>query len=218
MSCIELYKTGTATRQVRPERFAELHEDGKNLIRSWYFRALETRDTYEGDKFESFIFAWFAFNGWMSCVADTDVDAECIKSIGKSKEMELMVNDLRLHRDSQTLISASRLLEWTPIFDVKSLRRSGLYVSYAHYDNRVERVEEYLRNGATVFEPQCWTRHIAANEPVPVDLPHVLNTLYKIRCNLFHGQKAAHSEMDREIVRRAYYTLVNFIDETGILQ
>ncbi|CAN5385154.1 hypothetical protein BH10ACI3_BH10ACI3_23970 [soil metagenome] len=217
MSCNELFKAGTATKAVHFERFAELHNDGKDLIRSWYYRALETRDDNAGDKFESFIFGWFAFNGWMSCVVDTDIDAVCIKSIGKSADMNEIASNLLNNQESQTSVAARQLLDWAPVFDVKSLRRSGIHISFAHYDDRTEMVNEYLQMGATEFEPKCWIRHIAANESIPSDLPHVLNTIYKIRCNLFHGQKAAHSEMDQEIVRRAYYALMSFIDEAHLL-
>ena len=40
----------------------------------------------------------------------------------------------------------------------------------------------------------------------------------KVRCNLFHGQKSAHSEMDRLIVSAAFLTLVHFVKEAGYLQ
>ena len=48
---------------------------------------------------------------------------------------------------------------------------------------------------------------------MPPDWAHILKAIYKVRSNLFHGQKAAHSEMDKctnkrdaETIERAYRT------------
>jgi len=35
--------------------------------------------------------------------------------------------------------------------------------------------------------------------------------LYQVRCNLFHGEKSAHSEMDSQIVYSALQVLVRFL-------
>jgi hypothetical protein len=54
-------------------------------------------------------------------------------------------------------------------------------------------------------------------EQCPIDWPHTITGIYKVRCNLFHGQKAAHSEMDRHIVAAAFRTLVFFMREAEYL-
>jgi hypothetical protein len=78
-------------------------------------------------------------------------------------------------------------------------------------------VKRYLDAGVTAYAPQCWKRHHDAKVPVPLDWPHTLAALYRVRCNLFHGEKAAHSEMDQRIVADALRTLVSFLREAQYL-
>ena len=44
--------------------------------------------------------------------------------------------------------------------------------------------------------------------------PHTLQALYQIRCNLFHGEKGAHMECDREIVDFALRAMLPFLIST----
>jgi hypothetical protein len=64
------------------------------------------------------------------------------------------------------------------------------------------------------FEPACWKRHMDEGGSIPMDWPHTLAALYRVRCNLFHGEKAPYSEIDRTIVRAALRVLVYFLHET----
>ncbi len=84
--------------------------------------------------------------------------------------------------------------------------------------NRRETVNYYHSHGITAFEPKCWKRHIDSGEDVPLDWAHILKGIYKVRCNLFHGQKSAHSEMDKQIVSAAFLTLVHFVKEADYLK
>jgi hypothetical protein len=59
--------------------------------------------------------------------------------------------------------------------------------------------QAYLDAGARKCEPQCYLEHDA----VPLDWGHTLAALYRVRCNLFHGEKARSSENDRVVVARA---------------
>ena len=45
---------------------------------------------------------------------------------------------------------------------------------------------------------------------MPLDWPHTLAALYRVRCNLFHGEKGRHSEMDQRIVASGFRTLIQF--------
>jgi len=51
-----------------------------------------------------------------------------------------------------------------------------------------------------------------AGESVPIDWPHTLAAVYQVRCNLFHGHKAAHSEMEPAIVFRRVSHTSHFFD------
>jgi hypothetical protein len=55
------------------------------------------------------------------------------------------------------------------------------------------------------------------HEHTPLDWGHTLAALYRVRCNLFHGEKARNSENDRLVVSAAYDTLHAFVDEARLL-
>jgi hypothetical protein len=58
-------------------------------------------------------------------------------------------------------------------------------------------------------EPLCWSTH--SGSP-PADWCHTLYALYRVRCNLFHGQKSMHVENDVEIVKCAADVLLPAVD------
>jgi hypothetical protein len=102
-----------------------------------------------------------------------------------------------------------------PIFEVKELRSKGIQRDYA--GDRARTIRRYLNEGATKFEPQCWEEHFKKGEEPSADWPHTLAAIYRVRCNLFHGEKAVSSEMDQEVVGTALRTLVHFFRGAGIL-
>jgi hypothetical protein len=77
-------------------------------------------------------------------------------------------------------------------------------------ENREKMVSRYLEQGNVLFAPQCSKRHRDAGEKIPIDWPHTLAAVYRVRCNFFHGEKALSSEMDQQIVSCAYKTLLYF--------
>jgi hypothetical protein len=77
-------------------------------------------------------------------------------------------------------------------------------------------VETYLRAGATRFEPACWPGHTSSTDGVPVDWAHTVKAIYRVRCNLFHGEKARTSEDDRQIVLAAREILAAFVEEANL--
>lgn len=215
-NCSELSRNGRNIKQTNFGNYTWLHPEGKNLIRGWFERARAVSNRAE--RFEPFIYAWFAFNSWASCVVNTDIDAEFIEALSA---------DARMHRDFATLIDdpksplsihARVFAEMLPIFDVKKMRQKGIQPRYDNRGSRADRIAYYLSRGAEAFEPKCWQRHVNSGEVLALDWAHILKAIYKVRCNLFHGQKSAHSEMDNQIVSAAFFTLVSFIDETGYLR
>ena len=102
-----------------------------------------------------------------------------------------------------------------PIFKAQKIRRGRHHAPSG--SERAAIVEHYLACGLRDYEPECWESHRDVGEPVPLDWPHTLAVIYRVRCNLFHGEKSAHSEMDRAIVRSAYLTLIGFFREAKIL-
>lgn len=111
-------------------------------------------------------------------------------------------------------ISSSFSKMW-PIFKSQEIRKDG--VNYSGPPDRERIIEHYLNAGIKHYEPQCWVRHSDAGENIPLDWPHTLAALYRVRCNLFHGEKAMHSDNDRIIVASAFRVLGNFMAGSRIL-
>lgn len=214
MICSNVFKAGTATNPVDLSRYRMLHSDGRRLIESWFRRSKARRQHDNGSAFEAFIFAWFAFNGWGMCVTGANNDSVMIKSLGLAPDLNAKFQQLLAIPESALSQDAKRLNGMLPIFDAKALDDAGL-IRFGGGD-RTAGIEYYFENGATRFEPRCWVEHRDAGSH-PLDWAHSIAAIYKIRCNLFHGRKAAHSEMDSRLVDTAYNTLVNFLEEGGYL-
>lgn len=190
-----------------------LHPEGQRLIESWFSRAWQQRDDVY-TVFESFIFAWFSVNAWAACVTGLDNDSQFIKRLQSSQKLALQFDEM-IALDAEFSEAASEFYKFWPIFKAQQLRRSGVR---ARQDmNRQEVIAQYFSAGIRDFEPRCWNSHQEAGELVPLDWPHTLAAIYRVRCNLFHGEKSAHSEMDRDIVNAAFRTLIVFFRGTGIL-
>lgn len=124
-------------------------------------------------------------------------------------------SQLMANQSTRLSQSANEFAMLWPIFDVRDLRKRN--IRRWQSDNRQELVTNYLSSGATKFEPQCWERHVNNNQTVPIDWPHTLATIYRVRCNLFHGEKSLYSQMDQMVVESAFRTLVDFFDEAKYL-
>jgi hypothetical protein len=94
-----------------------------------------------------------------------------------------------------------------PIFKAQQLRAGR--ISAIGY-TRADIVRYYLSKGLDIAPP-CFEHHRRAGQEVPADWPHTLSALYPVRCNLFHGEKSPHSEMDAGIVYSALQVLVRVI-------
>jgi len=215
MPCdIERRRTNN-TSDINQNRFLLLHPEGKQLISGWFQRALREIDCSPEASFEPFIFTWFAFNGWASCVTDEDVDRRIINKLAASSIINY--NFVQAVQSNSSLNEiVLRFSDLLPIFNVRDLRKSDIWTN--NRNNRQERVNFYFEQGYTSFSPSCWQLHLDSGELLPIDGGHLINGIYQVRCNLFHGLKSAHSEMDQAIVHASYLMLAHFLHETRYLE
>lgn len=207
------YEASAEARPLQLEKHRCLHPDGQRLISTWFERAWNER-LNEQATFEAFIFAWMSVNAWAACVTDEDQDREYMRRLkedeGLRQRFQRVVNEHPdVRRDAEEFVSL------LPIFKAQRLRRAGVHGQDGM--TRSELVLHYLAEGIMEFEPECAEWHRAHDEPIPCDWPHVIAATYRVRCNLFHGEKSAHSEMDRRIVRAAFLTLIGFFRAANIL-
>ncbi len=211
MICRELIKNGSYTNRANLERYNMLHSDGRHLISGWFARAWTMRDCPPEDSFEPFIFTWISFNGWAACVTELDRDRDWLDALMLSQQINDDFNRLVSIESSAVSRYAKEFYDFWPIFKAQEIRRSR--VPRHNSNQRQDLIEHYLNSRVRSFEPQCWTRHREEGTPIPLDWPHTIATIYRVRCNLFHGEKAAHSEMDAMIVSSAFRVLVHFLHE-----
>lgn len=195
-------------------RIYQLHEQSRHLINGWFQKASDLDDAPPEESFEPFIFAWFAVNAWAACVMNCDQDSEIMKKLIQDQSLNEKFN--RLFKDDiEFHMRATAFAECWPIFEVKSLKR--LNVNRSGEATRREIVNEYLEAGAERFEPRCWKKHLDLGEPCPCDWPHTIAAIYRVRCNLFHGEKSPYSLIDQTIVHSAFRVLVDFFRKAEVL-
>lgn len=214
MPCTELLRNHRLRNRFDPHRFEMLHPDGRRLIRDWFQRAWQEHECAPEQSFEPFIFCWIALNGWAACCTGLDQDRQWL---------DALIDNLQLCTDFDAALQEYPLLRQSahdfrslwPVFQAQELRR--LHITRYWHQDRQQTVEHYLQGGAKSYAPECWERHLGDGEEVPLDWPHILAALYRVRCNLFHGDKAPHSEIDSALVSTGFRTLAHFLSRSGYL-
>lgn len=184
--------------QLDVDRFHGLHNDGSDLISNWIEKAYEVRST---SKFESFIYAWIGLNGWANCCCEVETDRV---------QMDLMILDEgltenfnRLTAEGPNRHAAEKFARLWPIFKVTDLPNSPgrTRQDRPQHGGRAAVVKYYGdRWPDAVRTPNCHLNHPVGIEP---DWGHTLEAIYRVRNNLFHGQKSGGGLEDKEIVDAA---------------
>lgn len=217
-TCDELVDQSTQDRfsdKVNVRRYERLYPSGRTMIQNWFLRAWERIDCNPSESFEPFIYTWFAFNAWASCVTGFERDWKW--KVALSINPRLIGAFEKLIEDGSSVLFSSVINFYSlwPIFKSSEIREKEAF--YAIEADRIEVVHHYFKMGITDFQPGCWRKHFEHGEIVPVDWSHTLAVLYRVRCNLFHGEKGIESMMDQEIVHAAFLTLSHFIHATNLL-
>jgi hypothetical protein len=212
VSCL-IAEIAATRRPVRFDRYAELHDDGRALIQGWLERA--TRSGARAEDFASFIYLWIAFNGWAACVTGKDADWAWNRALIADPDLNDRFAELVADPSTRTSAAALRFSELWPIFRVAELRERGIDSWASEQQERAAMAAGYVEAGARKFEPRCYVTH--QGQP-PVDWGHTLAALYRVRCNLFHGEKARSSENDQTVVAAAYSTLLACVEESALLR
>ena len=210
MPCTELFRNRMNPGAVQRERFESLHPDGRRLIQHWFARAWDQRECEPFESFEPFIYTWIALNGWANRCTGWDQDRMWLDALIQSEEFNRLFAD-QIAASTAFNQEARQFRELWPVFRAQEIRRLGICVR--DDVGRAQVVDQFLRGGAKQLAPDCWIRHRTANEQPPLDWAHTLSVLYRIRCNLFHGDKVPHSETDRKLVSAGFRVLVHFLAE-----
>lgn len=192
-----------------------------NFAESWVGRF---RSTHETNVAEKFIYLWVTVNAWASVVVPDRTknheDAYLIHSMAVDSAFNSRFNTL-ITTDSAFRELVDELASLAPVFQVLWLRNKGI----APWNNRTEIRRDFIervkredpyhrirdRQGQETafpaFAPACAYDHLSKGQNIPSDWPHILSTIYQIRCNLFHGGKTYDSKRDRKFITLAYSIL-----------
>jgi hypothetical protein len=202
-------------------RFGRLHDDGRRLIKGWMRHAKQRMSKGDGGCFEAFIFCWIAFNGWYSCVTGDDTDFVALGKLSDSTKLKDLFQAMR-EEDAGFARATKAFKDKWPVVDVQKLRKltekiegpgdNKLAWARMHSDLLYE-----LRVSPRLNDNPRWEQ-----EGFEETWKNTVWALYKVRCNLFHGDKAASSENDRTMVASALAVLFPFfgrlLDDTISMQ
>jgi anti-anti-sigma factor len=196
-------------------RLDRLNAQDRRLIGGWFERACESKDSPPEEIVEPFIYAWIALNGWATCITGLDKNKDWLHALMLSRPIAERFAELTGDVNSGVSRHARAFHECWPIFEAQEIRGAGPPPGTP----RPEVVQHYLSAGMTQFAPPCWCRHTRdEGGACPVDWPHTLSALYRVRCNLFHEGNDGQSERDRSIVARAYLVLIHFLAQSGYMR
>lgn len=99
-----------------------------------------------------------------------------------------------------------------PIFKVQELRWIDVAVSRFETRSRTA-ILKYLDAGTSEQRPFDPGNPRAIGCDFPLTWTNTLPSIYRVRCNLFHGDKCLSSESDQEIVAAAFRVLIHFFHE-----
>lgn len=188
-------------------RYEELQRAGWKLIRSLSDRASRQAGCEPEESFEPFIFGWIALNGWASCVTGVEKgDTPYLGAMMLDPELNRRFSALREQPEFQERLK--RLDSFWPI--LRPLPQSRITNAVIDRQELVRQELDRVSKDSR-FRPECAARHYLAGEEIPMDWPHTLSAIYQVRCNLFHGSKSLHSDIDTRIVLSSFSVLVHVL-------
>jgi hypothetical protein len=198
---------------VQLSRYEVLPVEFRTLIEDWFNHAWNKRFCEDKDSFKSFIYCWIAFNAWGACVTREDRDGHILKELCRCEALNDKFDALLSKPDHPLLLAATAFQELWPIFKVQEFRSRSIR-ERGSYATRAERVRDYIAQGARYYEPKLdlGCNPVPIGREIPLTWPNSLNAIYKVRCNLFHGEKSLRDEQDQRIVAAAFRVLVYFFN------
>lgn len=195
------------TRVIERGSYEAIPIERQDLIRTLYLHAEE----FEQQPYIKFVFRWMALNGWGMCVADTEIDRIWVDSVAYDEGLSDQFDRL-LRIDADFERAANQFHDLWPIFKAATVRDQEADLG-APASSRREMVEHFLDHDVDDYEPRCWEHH---DRDVPLDWPHTLCTLYRVRNNLFHGEKGLTADSNIRIVSVASDLLAQFVEKADL--
>ena len=185
----------------------------RSIIEGWFRRATSNLHAPESECFEPFIFTWIAFNAWAEAVTGLEQDSKWVEAVSRHDFLlGAFANHIQNANDDVTRAAQDFRRYW-PIPKMQDLRRHGSPHWLAN-DSARERLSLFDRQGV-LYEPACARQHVPCS--IPLDWEHFIRATYRVRCNLFDGDKSLEHPTDQIIVASAFRALAGFLDRQRMI-
>ena len=181
------------------------HGSGQELVHHWF-----SIGSTEKDPFESFIYVWFAFNGWAQRVTGEEQDYAWLNLLGV--DARLRGEFLQTVDSNQSVRQGvAALHDFSPIFRTVQQRRFGPPPAGTRAEHVKYWLSKTINGGPIKHRPACFEDDMQKTGSLPTDWPHILQAVYGVRCNLFHGSKSSNNDEDAMLVTWSRDVLVGFL-------
>lgn len=180
-------------------------------VRHWFQRAWQMRSASPEECFEPFIFAWIALNAWGECITNQEHDEDWVRSLAHNDALNRRFGEfLACSTINRRMVEMFR--NYWPVPRVQVWRR---FNDQSPQSNTSHDRARFFKERRIPCAPQCALQHLDAGQEVPLDWEHFLPAVYRVRCNLFHGDKSPYDLHDARIVHSSFTSLVEFMNELG---
>ncbi|HSL03518.1 MAG TPA: hypothetical protein VK901_08275 [Nitrospiraceae bacterium] len=210
MTCPDLFQRPRPKRVLDTARFRYVR-DGE-VIRHWFERGWQGMHAPAEECFEPFIFTWIALNAWGECVTGQELDQHWVQDLAQDPNLNREFAACIADPESAVTLGAQEFRTYWPIPRVQVWRRVDHLRPESQKGHDRAR---FFRDNAIPCAPQCALRHFDATEDIPLDWLHFLPAVYRVRCNLFHGEKSPYDRVDVRIVRASLTSLAEFMNRVG---
>jgi len=210
MTCPGLFKKQRAVRDLDRAKF-KFMPNGE-IVRHWFERGLQGIDGPAEHCFEPFIFIWISLNAWGECTTGQGSDKDWVQDLAQDPGLNREFSQCLAAPQSAVKKAAEEFRRYWPIPSVQDWRRVGDSRPPSQAAGNSAR---FFRDNRIRYEPRCALRHIEAAQEIPLDWVHFLPAVYRVRCNLFHGEKNPLHPVDLKIVRASLAALAEFMRHTG---
>lgn len=162
--------------------------------------------------FKKLINLWILFNGWLTMLIESesknlDFDWFLVGTAGWDRYLIEAFKNKRANDDK----FESLILEFTsrwPIISNRGLKKYNLEPWDIQGENRVEFTKRFhdINEKPKHTSPRCFYDH-RVDQHAPLDWAHVLQAIYGVRCDLFHGGKTHINDPDKYFVKHAFEIL-----------
>lgn len=185
----------------------------RQLINNWYYKA----DT-ENHDFDKFIALWISFNAFYANHSSEDRERDQLRKVVEDFKLAFIQwpidNDiLKFHKyiNDRKVYGFGDIHRW--LLNILCYKRNEENIWWSATENDLTNSNKFELNGQWIRVKGATgsTNMLIWHYNTESDLQALINVLYQIRCNLFHGNKNPSEEADQAVMEKAVPALRAFL-------